>query len=105
MDGESLLPLLRQTGTLEMKAIYFHYPNYAFHGENRLSGAIRKGDYKLINFYDDDSVELYDVVNDVSETHNLLDEFPEKAIEMKADLFSWLKSSGARMPTPLESRD
>ena len=105
LDGESLLPLLRQTGSLERKAIYFHYPNYAFHGENRLSGAIRKGDYKLINFYDDDSVELYNVVNDVSETHNLLNEFPEKAIEMKADLFSWLKSSGARMPTPVESRD
>ena len=61
LDGESLLPLLRQTGPLERKAIYFHYPNYAFHGENRLAGAIREGDYKLINFYDDDSVELYDV--------------------------------------------
>ncbi|MCZ6766695.1 MAG: sulfatase, partial [bacterium] len=39
LDGESLLPLLRQTGSLEREAIYFHYPNYAFHGENRLGGA------------------------------------------------------------------
>jgi len=105
LDGESLLPLLRQTGPLAREAIYFHYPNYAFHGENRLGGAIRKGNYKLINFYDDDSVELYDVVNDLGEEHDLSSELPEKAATMKADLVSWLKSSGARMPRPLEPGD
>ena len=105
LDGESLLPLLRQTGSLEREAIYFHYPNYAFHGENRLGGAIRKGDYKLINFYDDDSVELYDVVHDLSEEHDLAGEMPEVAAEMKADLAAWLESSGAKMPRPLSSDD
>jgi arylsulfatase A-like enzyme len=101
LDGESLLPLLSQSGRLDRDAIYFHYPNYAFHGENRLGGAIRKGDYKLIEFYDDESVELYDVVNDLSEAHDLSNELPEKAAEMKADLVTWLKNSGARMPRPL----
>jgi len=105
LDGESLLPLLRQTGSLERKAIYFHYPNYAFHGENRLAGAMREGDYKLIHFYDDDSVELYDVVNDIGEKRDLSDEMPDKAAEMKADLESWLETSGAKMPRPLEPRD
>lgn len=105
LDGESLLPLLHQTGTLERDAIYFHYPNYAFHGENRLGGAIREGKYKLINFYDDDSVELYDVVNDLSEEHDLSDELPGIADQMKAKLGSWLESSGARMPRSLESED
>ena len=101
LDGESLLPILRQTGSLERDSIYFHYPNYAFHGENRLGGAIRQGNYKLIHFYDDDSVELYDVVNDLSEEHDLSDELSEKAAEMKSDLGAWLESSGARMPRPL----
>ena len=105
LDGESLLPLLRRTGGLKRDAIYFHYPNYAFHGENRLGGAIRKGDYKLINFYDDDSVELYDVVNDLGEEHDLSDDLPELAAEMKADLVTWLESSGAHMPRPLELED
>ncbi len=105
LDGESLLPLLRQSGPLEREAIYFHYPNYAFHGENRLGGAIREGKYKLINFYDDDSVELYDVVHDLSEEHDLSDELPEIADQMKAHLVSWLESSGARMPRVLASGD
>jgi arylsulfatase A-like enzyme len=109
LDGESLLPLLRQTGPLEREAIYFHYPNYAFHKGNRLGGAMREGHYKLIHFYDDDSVELYDVVNDLGEARDLSEELPEKAAQMKADLGSWLGSSGARMPRPLatapESRD
>ena len=101
-DGESLLPLLRQTGSLTRTAIYFHYPNYAFHGENRLGGAIREGDYKLIHFYDDDSVELYDVRQDLGEANDLSSEMPERAAAMKAELSSWLETSGARMPRPLE---
>jgi arylsulfatase A-like enzyme len=98
LDGESLLPLLRQSGPLQREAVYFHYPNYAFHGENRLGGAIRKGSYKLIGFYDDDSVELYDLENDLGEERDLSNDLPERAAEMKAELEAWLESSGARMP-------
>ena len=103
LDGESLLPLLRRSGPLERDALYFHYPNYAFHGENRLGGAIREGRYKLIHYYDDDSVELYDLVDDLSEENDLSDAMPELAAAMKAKLVSWLASSGARMPRSLES--
>jgi arylsulfatase A-like enzyme len=102
-DGESLLPILLNNGELERDAIYFHYPNFAFHGENRLGGAIREGDYKLIEFYDDDSVELYDVVNDLSEEHDLSNEMPERAAAMKAKLDVWLEASNARMPRELET--
>lgn len=105
MDGESLLPILRGSGSFERDAIYFHYPNYAFHGENRLGGAIREGDYKLIEFYDDGSVELYDVTNDISEEHDLSEEMPERAAAMKAKLDRWLESSGAKMPRSLVSGD
>jgi arylsulfatase A len=45
-DGENLLPLFNETGSLKRDAIYFHYPNYAFHGSNRLGGAVRSGRYK-----------------------------------------------------------
>lgn len=98
-DGESLLPLLKQSGELERQALFFHYPNYAFHGENRLGGAILEGDRKLIERYDDGSLELYDLAKDIGETHNLATELPEVARKLKRQLDEWLEESGARMPT------
>jgi arylsulfatase A-like enzyme len=103
LDGESLMPLLRQTGPLQRESIFFHYPNYAFHGENRLGGAIREGDYKLIEFYDEDTVELYDLAADIGEQHDLSAEMPERAAAMKNKLDRWLEASGAKMPTPVGS--
>ena len=103
LDGESLMPLRRQNGSLERDAIFFHYPNYAFHGANRLGGAIRQGDYKLIEFYDDSSVELYNLANDIGERCDLSGQMPERAAEMKGALDRWLKDSGAEMPTPVGS--
>ena len=97
-DGESLLPLLRQTGSLHRKAIYFHYPNYAFHKQNRLGSAIREGDLKLITRYDDGSLELYNLANDISEKQNLANSFPDVTIAMKTKLDAWLAASGAKMP-------
>lgn len=104
LDGESLMPLLRQQAKLQRDALFFHYPNYAFHGENRLGGAIREGDYKLIEFYDDGSVELYDLANDIGEQQDLSGRMPDKAEAMKAKLDRWLKESGARMPVLMQAR-
>jgi arylsulfatase A len=67
LDGESLIPVLTGTDALRRESIYFHYPNYAFHQENRLGSAVRKGDFKLIHYYDDDSVELYNVTSDMGD--------------------------------------
>ncbi len=98
LDGESIMPLLKQTGPLKRKAIYFHYPNYAWHGSNQLGGAIREGDYKLIKWYDDGSVELYNLTNDLSEEQDLSTKMPEKAAGLKRKLDAWLAESGAIMP-------
>jgi len=100
LDGESLLPLLRGTGRLEREAIFWHYPNFAFHGENRLGSAIRMGDYKLLRFFDDDSVELYDLERDIGEAHDLADTQPERAAAMRERLETWLVESGADLPRP-----
>ena len=48
VDGESILPLLEQSGDWDRKALYFHYPNYAFHKRNRLGGVVREGKFKFI---------------------------------------------------------
>ena len=98
-DGENLLPLLRQNGKLKRDAIYFHYPNYAFHKQNRLGAAIRTGNHKLIHWYDDHSVELYDLSEDIGEQQNLASEDSKLADQLNEKLADWLKESGAKMPT------
>ncbi|MHC4741385.1 MAG: sulfatase-like hydrolase/transferase [Planctomycetota bacterium] len=104
-DGESIVPLLRKKGRLKRDAIYFHYPNYAFHGGNRLGGAIRQGDYKLIKYYDDNSVELYNLAEDISEKSDLSTKMPEKAAELKKKLEAWLRETGARMPKRVAAKN
>ena len=98
IDGQSLMPLLRQQGSLKRDALYFHYPNYAFHKENRLGSAIRQGKYKLIKFYDDNSVELYNLSDDIGEKSDLSKKLPEKAKLMEKKLDKWLKDTGAKLP-------
>jgi arylsulfatase A-like enzyme len=99
-DGETLVPLLRGVGRLQRDALFWHYPNFAFHGTNRLGSAIRMGDHKLIHFFDDDSVALYDLKRDISETSSLADAKPELAATMRQRLATWLKDSRANLPRP-----
>jgi arylsulfatase A-like enzyme len=102
LDGESLMPLLRAKGELERDAIFFHYPNFAWHGENRLGGAVREGRFKLIERYADGSLELYDLEADLGEERDLSGERPELAARLRADLRGWLSRTGARMPRERE---
>ncbi len=99
LDGESLLPLLEQIRPLKRSAIFFHYPNYAFHGDNRLGSAIREGDFKLIERFDDGSVELYNLREDIGETNNLADERSDVADLLRRKLVAWRDNVGAAMPT------
>ena len=96
-DGVSLLPLFKEETELD-RSLFFHYPNYAFHKKNRLGSAIRSGDYKLIKFYDNDSVELYDLKNDIGESQNIASTMPEKAEELSMNLDAWLKKTNASRP-------
>ena len=98
LDGESLMPLLRQSGSLKRDTIYFHYPNYAWHRSNRLGSALRAGNYKLIEHFDDGTVELYDLAADLGETSDLAARIPDKAAELKRRLQDWRRESGARLP-------
>ncbi len=100
IDGESLIPILRQSGELDRKAIYFHYPNYAWHMDNRLAGAVRSADWKLIRNYDDDSLELYDMSKDLSERNNLAATHPKITARLNRGLSQWLKETNAPMPRP-----
>jgi arylsulfatase A len=97
-DGVSLCPVLKGEKLAE-RAIYWHYPHYANQG-GRPCGAVRRGDYKLIEFYEDGRRELFDLKKDISESRNLIVEKPEIARELVALLDIWRKDVGSKMPTP-----
>ena len=101
-DGESLLPILRGDGSLKREAIFFHFPNYAWHRSNRLGSAVRARDYKLIERFDDGSVELFNLKNDLSERHNLADAQPERVASLKKQLVDFRRRTNAAMPVPVE---
>ncbi|MDA1266615.1 MAG: sulfatase-like hydrolase/transferase, partial [Planctomycetota bacterium] len=96
-DGADLGPLLAGR-PLAREAIHFHYPNYAWHRSNRLGGAIRAGRYKLIERFDDGSVELYDLQEDLGEAHDLAATKPELAADLQARLAAWRDDVDAAMP-------
>jgi arylsulfatase A len=98
VDGLSLTPLLTQTGTLDRDALYWHYPHYHSQGARPYS-AIRKGDYRLIEYFEDGRMEMYNLANDIGETNNLIDAMPEKAHELHAQLQAWRDEVGAQYPT------
>ena len=100
LDGESLVSLFKQTGKFKKRDLYFHFPNYAWHMDNRLGGAVRSGDYKMIRNYDDQSVELYNLKLDISETNNLVKERPQLAHRLNSKLATWLEETDALMPRP-----
>ncbi|MEP4682420.1 MAG: sulfatase [Rhodopirellula bahusiensis] len=97
LDGETLQPLF-SGGNLQRDALYFHYPHFAFHKDNRPGSVIRSGQYKLILRHDDDSVELYDLKNDLSERKDLAADKPEMAQKLKGRLTEWLEETGAGIP-------
>mgnify|MGYP001202382400 CR=1 FL=1 len=97
LDGISLLPLLEGKQRVHRDAVYWHYPHYSNQG-GRPSGAVRMGNYKLIQFYDTGEIELYDLPADLSEQNNLKMEKPEIAQKLLQMLDDWRKSVDADMP-------
>jgi arylsulfatase A-like enzyme len=99
-DGISLLPLLQGQNKLERTAIYWHYPHYSGGLGGRPGSAVRAGKWKLIEFFEDNHVELYNLENDIGEQNNLAQANPEKTKEMREMLHSWHKQVDAGFPTP-----
>lgn len=96
-DGVSIVPLLKQDDLQTNRPIVWHYPHY--HGSTWTPGAaIREGNWKLIEFYEFDQTELYDLSEDIGEQNNLADRYPEKVKQLRASLTAWQKKMNARMP-------
>jgi arylsulfatase A-like enzyme len=97
-DGQSLVPVLTGAGELDRGPLFWHYPHYSNQGGTP-SAAVRIGSWKLIQFYEDSHVELYDLAGDPGETRDLSSEHPERAGELLGVLDRWRIEVGARLPS------
>ena len=97
IDGENLLPVLTQTGSLKRDAIYWHFPHYRQRDIVPYS-IIRAGDWKLIKRYEGKTFELFKLDDDLGEKNDLSKQIPEKVRELDARLTTWLKETGAKLP-------
>ncbi|MGH7570625.1 MAG: sulfatase [Gemmatimonadota bacterium] len=104
IDGVSIVQVLRGTGAPERDALYWHYPHY-HHLGFKPSGAIREGDWKLIEWYEeslaggDHPVTLYNIGDDIGESVDLAEAMPEKTAELLAKLRGWRERVGAEEMT------
>lgn len=105
VDGTSLVPLLRDADTtLDREALYWHYPHYHSQGATPHS-AIRAGDWRLVEFFEDGRIELYNLADDIGEQNDLAAEMPEKVAVLRAMLAAWREDVGAQMPTENPDHD
>ena len=94
IDGVDLSPVLNENKSLERKELFWHYPHY--HGSAWTPGAaIRQGDWKLIEFYESNTVELYNLTEDISEENDLSLQYPEKVAALEDRLHELQKSMKA----------
>jgi len=98
IDGESLIPLLTHSGGLKRDAIFWHFPHFSYE-ITRPSGVIRQGDYKLIERFEDGTLKLFNLKDDISETRNIAFEKPKKTAELLDRLRQWRKEVNAWMPS------
>ncbi len=101
-DGVSIVPLLKGGDELDREAIYWHYPHYGNQGGTP-GAAVRMGDYKLIKFFEDNHIELYNLEQDISEVFDIKNQQPDIAQKLEQMLEQWLVEVNAKIPEVNES--
>ncbi|MDP2325136.1 MAG: sulfatase-like hydrolase/transferase, partial [Gammaproteobacteria bacterium] len=98
LDGASLVPLLQGGRAPDRDAMYWHYPHYGNQGGTP-GAAIREGDWKLIEYFEDRPPALYNLAEDPSEQRDRAGEMEEKVVALRAKLDAWQTEIGARFPS------
>ena len=97
VDGVSLVSVFKNPAQAIERDLFWHYPHYHAGGDGPYS-AVRSGDWRLVEFHEEGSLELYNLRHNLSESVNLAARYPEKVDELKAKLYRWRDSMGAQMP-------
>lgn len=95
VDGESLVPLLRDVRQTKRQSLFWHYPHYSNQG-GFPGGAVRSGNWKLIERYEDGRKHLYNLAKDIGEQNDVAHENPEIVKQMTSDLHSWYQEVDAK---------
>lgn len=98
-DGVSLAGLLLGRLAAPDRPLFWHFPHYTNQG-SRPSGAMRDGNWMMVEYYDDNSAELYDLSSDAGESRNLADQQAQRVAKMRASLEAWRTSVGAQSNRP-----
>ncbi len=98
VDGVSLVPLL-QGKAIADRPLFWHYPHYGNQG-GEPSSIIRRGDWKLIHYWEDGRDELYDLVADPGEQRDRVANHPDRAEALRRELDAWLQETDAKIPQP-----
>lgn len=97
LDGADLTPVLKG-GSLGKRSLYWHFPHYRHRAGNDPYSIIRKGDFKLVRFYDPQKVELYHLDSDLAEEFDITDKKPAKVRLLTRELDKHLNKIGAKLP-------
>ena len=100
VDGVSIASLLTEKETLDRDAIFWHFPHYSNHGNQSPGGAIRSGDYKLLEYFENGTVQLFNLRDDIGEHKDLAEIEPERAAELREKLHAWREAVSANMMSP-----
>lgn len=98
-DGVSFASLLRGETKPVHDALFWHFPHYGNHGSGPCS-SVRVGDWKLIHWIEDDSVEMFNLATDLSEKNSVAAHHPEIVKNLRERLETWRKETDANMPRP-----
>jgi arylsulfatase A len=102
IDGKSIVPVLKGNtegiAKLKEQPLFWHFPHYSNHGAQSPGGAVRYGDYKLIEYYENNSFQLFNIKTDPGEENDLAKSEPGKAKELLTILHNWRKEVHAKMP-------
>ena len=97
LDGVSITSLIKGSDKLSREAIYWHFPHYSNHGMQSPGGAVRAGDYKLLEYFENNTVQLFNLRTDIGEQKDLSITLPEKTDELRTMLHNWRQAVGAEM--------
>lgn len=98
-DGVSLGQLLKEPSSgLERPALFWHFPHYSNHGMQSPCAAIRAGDYKLIEYFENNTIQLFNLKVDIGEQQDISKDESSKADELRIRLHRWFVEVGAQMP-------
>ena len=80
---------------MKREGLYWHYPHYSNQG-GIPGGAIRMGDFKLIERFEDGRTHLYNLANDIGERDDLAAKMPDKVNAMRKRLHAWYREVDAK---------